>query len=275
MESLAAPTTDLLTLDSQTPKLRKPQEIVNEARERANVLMQIVKEQHLSKRLGNKDHIQIEAWLTVADFYNCSAGSDEAEPVEIEGVKGAKAHAKVTDRRTGLIVSEAISFCMRDEPNWKGKPWFQIASMAQTRAMSKALANKFRSVAVLAGYSGTPAEEMIHEEGALRTVEQAKHTARTKMAELASEPIRQEDGGGDAFKAAPMEPRATHQQTTDAPASSTALTVAEALDQMTLAQNEHEIIASANRGMSLAKSQKDRKDIMAAKDAAYKRIGKA
>lgn len=151
---------ELMTVDAGVPTLRKPQDIVTEARERANVLMQIVNEQHLSKRIGNKDHIQVEAWLTVGRFFNCSAGADEAEPVEVEGVRGAKAHAKVTDERSGLVVSEAIAYCMRDEASWKDKPWFQLASMAQTRAMSKALANKFRWVAVLSGFSGTPAEEM-------------------------------------------------------------------------------------------------------------------
>jgi hypothetical protein len=40
-------------------------------------------------------------------------------------------------------------------------PLFQLASMAQTRAGAKSLANKFRYVAVLAGYEPTPAEEMV------------------------------------------------------------------------------------------------------------------
>jgi hypothetical protein len=43
-----------------------------------------------------------------------------------------------------------------DEP----VPWFQLASMAQTRAGSKALRNKEAWIAVLAGYKPTPAEEM-------------------------------------------------------------------------------------------------------------------
>lgn len=156
-------TQDLLPVEANTVALRKPREIVEEAKERANVLMEIVKEQHLSKRIGDKDHIQVEAWMTVAGFYGCSAGSDDAVPVEVDGIKGAKAHAVVRDRE-GIVVSEAVSYCMRDEPNWQNKPWFQLASMAQTRAMSKALANKFRSVAVLAGFSGTPSEEMTRPE---------------------------------------------------------------------------------------------------------------
>jgi hypothetical protein len=39
-------------------------------------------------------------------------------------------------------------------------PWFQLASMAQTRAGAKALRNAFAWVVVLAGYQPTPAEEM-------------------------------------------------------------------------------------------------------------------
>ena len=49
---------------------------------------------------------------------------------------------------------------MYDEKNWKGKPWFQLASMAQTRAGAKALRNLLARVVVLAGYNPTPAEEM-------------------------------------------------------------------------------------------------------------------
>lgn len=61
-----------------------------------------------------------------------------------------------------------------DNPNRPGKrpkktrtylgeepvPIFQLSSMAQTRAQSKVLANLFRWLATLAGYKGTPAEEM-------------------------------------------------------------------------------------------------------------------
>jgi hypothetical protein len=41
-------------------------------------------------------------------------------------------------------------------------PLYQLASMAQTRACAKALRNVLSWVAVLAGYRGTPAEEMQH-----------------------------------------------------------------------------------------------------------------
>jgi hypothetical protein len=58
------------------------------------------------------------------------------------------------------MIGAAESMCMRDEPNWRGKPNYAIRSMAQTRAGGKAIRSVFAWVAVLAGYSGTPAEEM-------------------------------------------------------------------------------------------------------------------
>ena len=45
----------------------------------------------------------------------------------------------------------------------EGVPQFQVRSMAQTRAGSKALRNALAWVVVLAGYRPTPAEEMDHE----------------------------------------------------------------------------------------------------------------
>jgi hypothetical protein len=75
-------------------------------------------------------------------------------------VKGAKARAEVVDLRTGQVVGGAEAYCMRDEENWAVKPWFQLASMAQTRAGAKALRNVLAWVVVLAGYRPTPAEEL-------------------------------------------------------------------------------------------------------------------
>lgn len=156
-------TVEMPSHDSPTEMaLRHPNEIVDEARERAKVLMDIVKECSLSVSMGKREHLCIEAWQTIAAFFNCVGGSHEAELCDINGVKGAKAKAFVRDAH-GQIVSEAVGYCMTNEANWSNRPWFMVASMAQTRAMSKALANKFRWVAVLAGYAGTPAEEMVAE----------------------------------------------------------------------------------------------------------------
>lgn len=70
---------------------------------------------------------------------------------------------------------------MQDEPNWRGKPLFQLKSMAQTRACAKALRNVLAWVVVLAGYAPTPSEEMTHAE---RIPTEAKKTIGQMEMEL-------------------------------------------------------------------------------------------
>lgn len=153
---------DLEVIEGTLPAvpLRDPKEILEEAGDRAKALKEMVQRTNTSKRIGNKEHLQIEAWATIGNFYGCTAKADDSDPVTIEGVAGAKARARVVHVASGRVVSEAVSYCLRDEENWKQKPFFQLSSMAQTRACSKALANAFRWVVVMAGYATTPAEEM-------------------------------------------------------------------------------------------------------------------
>ena len=49
--------------------------------------------------------------------------------------------------------------CSRAERNWTRSEDYAIRSMAQTRAMSKALSGPLRFIVTLSGLSGTPAEE--------------------------------------------------------------------------------------------------------------------
>jgi hypothetical protein len=127
----------------------------------AKELMKVVKEVGLSRKFGgDRPHLYAEAWQILGRFSGYHGIVDE--PIEIyeEGkLTGFKAQAHVYDR-AGVEVSRATSYCMRDEGNWKSKPMFQLASMAQTRALSKAYRLDLGWVAVLAGYSPTPAEEM-------------------------------------------------------------------------------------------------------------------
>jgi hypothetical protein len=140
--------------------LRDPQEILKEATERANVLAAMVEKSKSYIKIGGKKHLMVEAWITLAGFYGCSARIVATEEVEYGGVFGFKARARVTHDATGNIIAEADAICMHDETNWSGKPLHQVLSMAETRATSKALAMKFRSVVVLSGFQPTPAEEM-------------------------------------------------------------------------------------------------------------------
>jgi len=154
--------------------VREPTEILDNARRAAKALTTVIDQKPHKVMIQGKVYLEYEDWQTVAQFYGYTTRTGGSEPVEINGVKGAKATAELIDFRSGLVVGGAEAYCMSDEENWEMKPWFQLASMAQTRAGSKAIRNRMAWVVVLAGYAGTPAEEMIQEKVSEHK-EKAKH----------------------------------------------------------------------------------------------------
>tara|TARA_Y100000310_G_scaffold69381_1_gene64862 strand:- start:2462 stop:3571 length:1110 start_codon:yes stop_codon:yes gene_type:complete len=148
-----------LAVPSMSPE--KKLQLGNEA---ATALMAAIqKSKKKPKKIGDSEHLFVEHWITIGAFFSCSAGPAKVEPVEMHGVKGFKAEAEVFDDRTGHVLGHGIAYCMRDESKWRNRETFQLASMAMTRATSKALSMKFRWVAVLAGFAPTPEEEMPRE----------------------------------------------------------------------------------------------------------------
>ena len=138
-----------------------PERDTTKAKKAADRLIDIVKQNGWAKKFGgDKEHLFYEAWQTLGKYYNVSVATKDAEPVEIDIIQGFKAVGYVIDNKMGFEVGHAEAYCMRDEGNWKSKPTFQLASMAQTRAGSKALRQMFGFVVALAGYNPTPAEEM-------------------------------------------------------------------------------------------------------------------
>lgn len=146
----------------------EPQHDMAQGTKAADALIQLVKKAHLAKKFGGeKEHLFVEAWQALGKFYGLSAKPFDANPITVEGIAGAKSKAVIIDIATGREVSGAEAYCMRDEPNWKNKPFYQLASMAQTRATSKAFRMILAFVPALAGYATTPAEEMdgVHDNG--------------------------------------------------------------------------------------------------------------
>lgn len=139
---------------------KSPDEIMLDARNAARALENLIESNKRKPvEFGGKRYLEYPHWQTIAKFYHTTAATGRAEFVEMGELKGFKARGEIFDEKTGSIVGYAEAYCMTDEPNWKHKPLFQLASMAQTRAACKALSNKYRYVAIVAGYEPTPAEE--------------------------------------------------------------------------------------------------------------------
>jgi len=158
--------------------VRRPDDVLADAQVAAARLKDVVVQTGAVTIIHGREHLCVEAWLTLGTFFGVTAGVRRTEFIEIAGESGFVAHAEAVLIATGRVLSGADGMCMTDEPHWKERPKYeerggqlvcvrmepvphqQRRSMAQTRALSKVLANVLRWVVVLAGYSPTPAEEM-------------------------------------------------------------------------------------------------------------------
>ena len=138
-----------------------PREIVARASEIAKVLKDVVTQQGLISRIGNKDYLQLEAWTFLGQmaggFTTMTAWSRPL--MDGETCVGYEARVEVIDS-FGTVRGGAEAQCLRSEGNWKKRDSFALRSMAQTRAAGKALRGVLGFIAVLAGYEGCPEEDM-------------------------------------------------------------------------------------------------------------------
>jgi hypothetical protein len=138
-----------------------PEEFLANATKQAKVLKSFLVKSKSVMKIGNGEHVKVGGWQFLAQQAGLSVGTSAAPITLNDGDTGWKAHAIVY--RNGQIVGEADALCLRSERNWKGSDTYAICSMAQTRAISKAIRGVLGFVVVMAGYSDTPAEEMPRE----------------------------------------------------------------------------------------------------------------
>lgn len=132
-----------------------PVQVLTEATRTADALADVLKSRNLTTNIQGKDHVQIEGWQTLGAMLGVT-------PVcvwtrSLGNGWEARVEARTLD---GRVVGSAEAMCTRDEKMWRNRDDYALRSMAQTRASSKALASPLRFVVTLAGYEGTPAEEM-------------------------------------------------------------------------------------------------------------------
>jgi len=129
----------------------------------ARDVAKIVKDNGLSRRFGSaaKEHVFVEGWLTISRVNNEQPHAEVKATFKDPENGETTIHARgwITNAK-GEIVSEADGYCSTEEATWKGKPFYARASMAQTRAIGKAMRLRHAWVMVMAGFAPTPAEEM-------------------------------------------------------------------------------------------------------------------
>lgn len=198
----------ITTIEPQFKMNQSPAQIIEEAGIAAKMLMELVRQNNWSKKIGQGEHLELEAWLTLGKFYGLTARTKEGsvKHVEFGKAQGFEAYSEIVDTKTGFVVGGAESMCLDDEANWRNKPLFTLKSMAQTRAAGKAFRQMLSWVVVLAGFRPTPAEEMSHLQGnsqsdsqeAIKQMQDAKRNSFNKEPEwiegkVANENISDDD----------------------------------------------------------------------------------
>lgn len=140
----------------ETPKdlAVDPEVALAGAQKAARALLTIVSQKRQIV-INGKHYLTFEDWQTIGRFYGVTVGVASTDKTD----NGYEARAVVYNRK-GAVISAAESICTRSERKWQERDEYAIKSMAQTRACAKALRNVLAWVAVLAGFEGTPAEEI-------------------------------------------------------------------------------------------------------------------
>lgn len=157
-----------------------PEEVVKRATKAANALAGVIRAKGMTQRFGDREHVKIEGWQTLASIVGVAAAqpwtrevdwpdderlSDDLRKVRDAGYAfGFDAGYEVVTL-AGAVVGGGEGTCRRTESNWNRRAGsivddYALKGMALTRAQSRAFASPLRFVVELAGYSGTPAEEM-------------------------------------------------------------------------------------------------------------------
>jgi hypothetical protein len=182
--------------------------VIAHASDAARQLNDVVRKQRMFTRIGQNDHIHVEAWQTIGAIAGVVVSDGEIKPLPWPQLAELPDEVPIPDReprdrkskawrewkdqdearelwelhrdmlraralgrtfayqvtaratKNGQPVGWAIGICARDEPNHVNDEDHALSGMAQARGQGRGLAAPLRFVVKLAGYEGTPIEEL-------------------------------------------------------------------------------------------------------------------
>lgn len=172
-----------LTLPNKFVSINSPSDLGN----LANSLKTFVVENNLYTEIENKNHVHVEGWQFAGASMGIFAQVVSTEQIHEDGnisfqakkwykdengksryewetrknpIFKYKATVELVNITTGNVVGRGEAICSNQESKKKTFDEYAVLSMAQTRATGKAFRLSIGWVMKLAGYDGTPAEEM-------------------------------------------------------------------------------------------------------------------
>jgi hypothetical protein len=153
------PSTELDIYESPPANLfaRDPEMALARMAELATPLADVIEAKKLYATISGRRHITAEGWTTLGGMLGVVPVVCWTRPNETGDGYVARVEARTLD---GRVVGAAESECSRVESKWKNRDPYAIRSMAQTRAIGRALRAPLGQIVVLAGYEPAGAEEI-------------------------------------------------------------------------------------------------------------------
>jgi hypothetical protein len=127
----------------------------------AKTLVDVIDSRKLFATIYGRKHITAEGWTTLGGMLGIVPVVVWTRPNETGDGFVARVEARTLD---GRIVGAAESECSRVESTWAKRDPYALRSMAQTRAIGRALRAPLGQIVVLAGYEPAGAEELPNRE---------------------------------------------------------------------------------------------------------------
>lgn len=175
-----------LVITDKTYDIAKPKEVVM----MATILKNHIVGHKLYTTIVGKNYAHVEGWQfagglmgllpKVTRITNLSSGNEYKWQAEVE----------IINQKNGQVVGTGFALCSNKENKKKTFDEYAVLSMAQTRAIGKAYRNILGWVMKLAGYEGTPSEEMVKmgetpkEEGPVTKTQPVSSTTTLKKGQV-------------------------------------------------------------------------------------------
>jgi hypothetical protein len=157
-----------------------PAKIIERATAAANALAPVLREKGMIQQIGEREHVKIEGWQTLGSLVGVMAVrpwtrevpwppssqlTDELRQIQNAGYAFGFDAGYAAQTLGQIEVGGGEGTCRRTESTWNIRGGdvvedYALKGMALTRAQSRCFASPLRFVVELAGFSGTPAEEM-------------------------------------------------------------------------------------------------------------------
>jgi hypothetical protein len=150
----------------------------------ANVLKTHIVSHKLFTTIAGKNYVHVEGWQFAGGMLGLFPRIISVENLSSGNEIKWRAEVEIVNIETDKVISRGFAVCSNKEAKKKSFDEYAVLSMAQTRAIGKTYRNIIGWVMKLAGYEGTPSEEMKNIAGEAMPIVEQKTEQKKKEEKL-------------------------------------------------------------------------------------------